>query len=63
MTLINNEIHLNSIDKNIVAAQKLVKQYCENNNLVDELFQMRKEETKQEAQKQNITENQIPTGK
>jgi AbrB family looped-hinge helix DNA binding protein len=63
MTLINNEIHLNSIDKNIVAAQKLVKQYCENNNLVDKLFQMRKEETKQEAQKQNITENQIPTGK
>lgn len=50
MTLVNNEIHLNSINKNISAAQKLVKQYCGNTNLVDQLFQIRKEEVKNEIQ-------------
>ncbi|NRA73936.1 MAG: hypothetical protein HRU36_04260 [Rickettsiales bacterium] len=51
VTIVDNEIHLNSIDKKITEAQKLVKQYCHNNNLVDDLLNMRKDETKNEEQK------------
>lgn len=51
LTVVENEIHLNSIDKKITEAQKLVKQYCNNNNLVDDLLNMRKEETNQEEKK------------
>ena len=58
MTLVNNEIHLNSIDKNIAAAQELVKQYCGSNNLVNQLFEMRKEEIQKEAQNE-ITPQKI----
>ncbi len=44
ITLVNNQIHLNSINTKIAEAQNLVKQYCNNANLVEELFTTRKEE-------------------
>lgn len=52
MTLVNNEIHLNSIDTKISEAQKLVQQYCGKVNLVDELFTTRKEELEKEQDRQ-----------
>lgn len=48
MTVIDNEIHLNSIDTKISEAQKLVKQYCGDKNLVEDLLTMRKEEVEKE---------------
>ena len=44
MTVVENEIHLNSINTKISEAQKIVKQYCGEVNLVDELLATRKEE-------------------
>ena len=44
MTIVDNEIHLNSIDKKIAEAQKLVKQYCGDNDLLEDLLLMRDEE-------------------
>lgn len=46
MTLVDNEIHLNSIDKKISEAQKLVKQYCGDNDLLEDLLLMRNEESR-----------------
>ena len=51
LTIAGSGIQLNSIDKKIIEAQKLVKQYCNNSNLVDDLLDMRKDETKKEEQK------------
>lgn len=48
MTLIDNQIYLNSIDTKISEAQKLVKQYCGEKNLVEDLLTMRKEEVEKE---------------
>ncbi len=44
MTIVDNEIHLNSIDKKISEAQKLVKQYCGDSDLLEDLLLMRDEE-------------------
>lgn len=52
MTIVNNEIHLKSINTKISEAQKLVKQYCGQTNLVDELFTTRKKETEKEQNRQ-----------
>ena len=38
MTIVDNEIHLNSIDKKISEAQKLVKQYCGDSDLLEDLL-------------------------
>ena len=53
MTVIDNEIHLNSIDTKIAEAQKLVKQYCGDKDLAEDLLTMRKEEVKKEDEAQN----------
>lgn len=54
MTLVDNEIHLNSINTKITEAKNLVKQYCGSVNLVDELFAIRKEEIGKEQNIQAI---------
>ena len=52
MAIVNNEIHLNSIDTKIAEAQKLVKQFCGDKNLVEDLLNMRKEEVEKEQHQQ-----------
>ncbi len=44
VSLVNDEIHINTIDKKIDEARNLVKKYCQNLNLVEDLLAMRKEE-------------------
>lgn len=53
MTLIDNQIHLNSIDTKISEAQKLVKQYCGDKNLVEDLLTMRNQEVTKEKEDDN----------
>ena len=55
MTIVDNEIHLNSIDKKISEAQKLVKQYCGDSDLLEDLLLMRDEELR-------LQTNDIETG-
>jgi bifunctional DNA-binding transcriptional regulator/antitoxin component of YhaV-PrlF toxin-antitoxin module len=52
MAIVNNEIHLNSINTKIAEAQKLVKQFCGDKNLVEDLLNMRKEEVEKEQHQQ-----------
>jgi len=58
MTLINNEIHLNSIDTKIADAQNLVQQYCVDKNLVDDLITT-KIETKPSTENKTDTEEKV----
>jgi AbrB family looped-hinge helix DNA binding protein len=49
LSLVGNEIHINTIEKKINDARDLVKKYCTNINLVEDLLLMRKEEVKRDG--------------
>jgi len=44
ISLVDQEIHINTMDKKINDARDLVKKYCSGIDLVEDLFTMRKEE-------------------
>jgi AbrB family looped-hinge helix DNA binding protein len=49
LSLVGDEIHINTIDKKINDARNLVKKYCADANLVEDLLSMRKEELKKDG--------------